>query len=135
MRSLGSLLFGVILIASVSWSSLGQQRNNYGMLLEPVDGIMHTGGQDDAGFDGYWNSMQDGEKPIGYMFYLSLRSIQPGWGRELKEDLLQYKDQMIILQIGLELTAGGFPFTDEVNSGTLDPQIETFIDGLHEIGL
>ena len=125
----------ILLLISFVSVAQAQQRYNYGMLLEPVDGILHGAGQDASGFDGYWDVMQEGEKPIAYMFYIDLRTISETWAQNLKSDLLRYKENMIVLQIGLELTTGGFPYTDAVNFGVLDNEIDIFIEGLRQIGL
>ena len=108
-----------------------QPRANYGQRLEPVDKILHGAGQDPDAFRQYWNVMDEGEKPIVFMYYENLRNIGTAWARVLRNQLKPYHDQQIVIQFGLELVG----LEGAILAGFHDDDIEDWLDGLEELGL
>ena len=106
-------------------------RANYSQFLEPEWHIFHGAGQDPQAFLHYWEVMDESEKPIVYMHYEGLNNIGSFWARDLKEDLMPFKNQMIVIQLGLELVGQ----TEAIVRGELDDDIKNWLDGIEELGL
>ncbi|MCG8373615.1 MAG: T9SS type A sorting domain-containing protein [Balneolales bacterium] len=136
-RFLSLLLF--LGLSSGLWAQTYVDRNYYGAKLEPVNGIFHGAGQDpgtnggynQAFFDSYAAEMDSAEFPNVYAYYESLSNIGSEWAFDLREKLLPYKDNMMIIQFGLYLVGQ----TGDVLSGALDEDIEDFFEGVRELGL
>ncbi len=114
-------------------------RNYYGQKLEPINGIIHgagqdpgqNGGYDQPFFDGYVAEMDSGEYPMSYMYYEGIQGINENWARNLRKKLLKYEDQLIVIQFGLYLVNQ----LDLIVDGSLDEELDIWLDGLEEIGL
>ncbi len=114
-------------------------RNYYGQKLEPINGIIHgagqdpgqNGGYDQPFFDGYVAEMDSGEFPMSYMYYEGIQGINESWARNLRKKLLKYEDQLIVIQFGLYLVNQ----LDLIADGSLDEELDIWLDGLEEIGL
>ena len=116
------------------WPAIAQEylpRSFSGQYLEPQSGILHGAGQDPDAFANYWDVMDDDEKPVVFMHYEGLNNIAPFWATSLKERLLAYKDQMVIIQLGLELVG----ITGAIAAGEHDEDIDTWLDGVEELGI
>ena len=108
-----------------------QPRADYGQRLEPVGQILHGAGQDANAFRQYWNVMDEGEKPLVYMYYENLSGIGTNWARTLRGRLRPYQDQMIVIQFGLELVG----LEGAILAGFHDDDIEDWLDGIEDLGL
>ena len=121
------LLFCCALAAAQDY----QPRAAYGQRLEPLGKILHGAGQDPNAFRAYWDVMDEGEKPLVYMHYENLNNIGMGWARRLRGELAPYRDQMTVIQFGLELVG----LEGAILAGFLNDDIEDWLDGIEELGL
>lgn len=115
------------------------ERANYGQKLEPLNGIIHGAGQDpgeEGGynqpfFDGYVAEMDSGEYPMSYMYYESIEGLGKDWAIDLREKLLPYKEQQIVIQFGVYLVNQ----LESIANGSLDDDIDVWLNGIEELGL
>lgn len=118
-------------------------RHNYNALLEPADKIMLGAGQvqKTGAFPEYWSLMPSHKKPSVFMVYTGLDNCNfKNWAEEIREELKAYGDTLVALQIGLSLTqesqgsSSPVPYTNAVVNGSLNENIEVFLDALQELG-
>lgn len=121
----------LLLCCSIAVAQSYQPRANYGQRLEPIGKILHGAGQDPVAFQQYWGVMEEGEKPLVYMYYKNLSNIGTGWARTLQDQLTPYQDQMIVLQFGLELVG----LEGAILAGFHDADIADWLEGIEELGL
>ncbi|MBK1875578.1 hypothetical protein [Pelagicoccus mobilis] len=115
-------------------------RKNFGALYEPVDTVLHGGGQDPAGFLEYAEALGENRYPVAWMTYISL-SHSPErileWGRGVKRDLDATGKDGLMPQVGLNMTGGlddGTGLDVAIARGDYDAQIKAFCDALELIG-
>ena len=114
-------------------------RNNYNAVLEMDDKVLHGAGQDPGAFALYYGTMPAGNKPLIYMTYYGLNSIDTGSLDSLKNTLASYDQQGIYLipQIGLSMTSDGTPsanYERAVANGDYDSQINALCDEISGLG-
>lgn len=106
-------------------------RHFYNQYLEPTDKIFHGAGQDENGFNDYYNIMDPENRPIIYMYYRNIYNIGTQWAGDLKKDLIKYSNNTVAIQYGLELVGS----LEAIAAGNLDTDIENFLNGCAEVGL
>jgi hypothetical protein len=113
-------------------------RNNYNALLEPDNLVLHGAGQSPDAFEDYYRLMPEDNKPLIYMYYVSLKALNGAcWVDHLKSEIEKYPDYYIIPQIGLSMTGNGDPadhYEGDVAAGLYDEQIGNLIQGLKQLG-
>jgi hypothetical protein len=113
-------------------------RNNYNALLEPDDLVLHGAGQSPDAFEDYYHLMPEDNKPLIYMYYISLNRLNEAfWVDHLQRELEKYPNHYIIPQIGLSMTGNGDPadhYEGDVAAGVYDEQIGNLIQGLKQLG-
>lgn len=108
--------------------------------LEPITGILHCAGQSDADFAEYARLMGSDLLPAVTMHYFGLKgwwSDAKTWAATVQSQLNAYPDTFLALQIGLSLTRDGNPafhYEHEVANGSLDAELDQFIDALEILG-
>jgi hypothetical protein len=110
-------------------------RYNTNARLEPKDKVISGAGQDWYGYDQYYKTVSDSNRPMIYMDYIGLKHLGSNWSNSLKNILLGY-DEFIIPQVGLSMTDGdpGENYEDDVASGLYDANIENLCKGFEKLG-
>lgn len=138
MKQTISILITVISITCLSVSSQNYlPRNNYGAILEPNNRILNGAGQSNDAFSNYYNLMPDTLKPCIFMTYMGLRDVTANWPSSLIEELDQYSDKTIFIQLGLSMTTDGTPeahYEQDVADGQYDKQIDNLVNGIINLG-
>ena len=135
-RKLFIPLFFMISMALGAYAQ--NDRNNYGALLEIDDVVLHGAGQSPDAFNLYFDLMPEDNKPVLYMYYITLNQIQSAnWVDELKRELDRYPGQFLLPQIGVGMAPGDDPanhFEDDVAAGLYDQEISYLAQGLKSLG-
>lgn len=101
--------------------------------LDPKDVVFHCAGQTDfTSFTNYQNALSSSHCPMAFMTYYTLSTLNSTWGSDLKKKLNNYP-QWILPQIGLTLIANNAPYTDDINNGIYDTQIDNFVQGIKDL--
>jgi hypothetical protein len=115
-------------------------RKNYHARLELQDKVYHGAGQDISGFRNYYTLMNEGKKPLIYIYYTGLKWVEANCLLELKGQLEYYETNFgnyIIPQIGLSMTVDGSPqyhYEQDVAAGLYDKQIDILCDEIEGLG-
>jgi len=112
-------------------------RLNFGAPHEPATRVLHGAGQDMEGFRNYTEALGPGRHPILYMTYTSLTRGEGrvhAWGERVRRELDQLGHKALILQIGLNMTAGkAIPRDGEVAAGACDAALTAFVEVLRKL--
>ncbi|MDQ8199765.1 hypothetical protein QEH56_16500 [Pelagicoccus enzymogenes] len=135
------ILVSILCIGLVACANDGYvERKNFGALYEPLDRVLHGGGQDPAGFLEYADALGEDRYPVLWMTYIGLEHPPEhilDWGKGVKRDLDAIGRDDLMPQIGLSMTGGnddGSGLDALVARGDYDAQIEAFCEALAFIG-
>ncbi len=114
-----------------------QPRAFFNAKLEPEQGIIHGAGQDEKSFREYASLFPQQHQPVMTMSYVTLvRGLENV--KEWHNNHLALKDQPVLLQIGVNLTAGrddGTGSDKAVANGEYDDAIDTFVEALKDLNV
>jgi len=109
-------------------------RLDFGAPYESATRVLHGAGQDVEGFRNYAEALGRDRHPILYMTYIGIGRDEErvrAWGERVRRELDQLGNKALILQIGLNMTAGkAVPRDGDVATGACDAAIEAFVEAL-----
>ncbi len=112
-------------------------RKNFGAMLELKDKVWVGAGQAGmTGFDGfenYWNTAPEGQKPNILSDYYDTWHMNKRWSLELKEELMKFHRQgyYVIPQIGINI----FYLWQAYLDGSQDDELDNMIEGFKFLGI
>lgn len=115
------------------------KRHQYGQPLEPHNHTIHGAGQSRDAYKDYSDALDQSTQPKIYMTYRGLKNPVPEkWTNRIKENIAPYKENGLILQIGIAMTKDGSPwehYEQEVAEGQYDENLKLLFAFLKELDI